>query len=444
MSVKIVSLELENVKRVQVVRLEPSDTGLTVIGGDNRQGKTSILDGICYALGGERYRPSKLQRDGAMADARMEIKLSNGLLVERKGKNAALRVTDPAGRKGGQKLLDEFVEELALNLPKFLAMSGKDKADVLLRILGIGDKLSALEREERSVYEEREAFGRVADQKLKYFNELPWHADVPEEPVSAAELVRESQSVMQRNAKRAAAKQRLAEVNAEVDNCLAQQKRAAARCDELTAMLQQARQAMMDIQEKVQKAVAIRDSAISSAEITPDESTAEIEARMTAMEDINAKVRANLDKAKAKADSEDHAKQYAELTAKVDAVRARRRALLDGATMPLPGLSVEAGELTYNGAAWDCMSGAERIRAGAAIVRKLRPECGFILLDELEKLDREELAALSAWLEEEGLQAIATRVSTGDECSIVIEDGLVAKRVNATATEPKQKEEADW
>ena len=32
---------------------------------------------------------------------------------------------------------------------------------------------------------------------------------------------------------------------------------------------------------------------------------------------------------------------------------------------------------------------------------------------------------ISIDLEQEGLQAIATRVSTGDECSIVIEDGYV-------------------
>ena len=35
------------------------------------------------------------------------------------------------------------------------------------------------------------------------------------------------------------------------------------------------------------------------------------------------------------------------------------------------------------------------------------------------------------WLEEQGLQAIATRVSTGDECSIIIEDGYV-ENVNKT------------
>ena len=422
MSVKIVSLELENVKRVQVVHLEPSATGLTVIGGANRQGKTSILDGICYALGGEGYRPSQLQREGSAADARMEIKLSNGLLVERKGKNAALKVTDPDGRKGGQKLLDEFVEELALNLPKFLDMSGKEKADVLLRILGIGDKLAVLEREERKAYEERETFGRVHDQKLKFFRELPWYADVPDEPVSAADLVRESQAVMQRNAERQAAKRNLAE---------AERTHAArmARISELEEML---RQANAEAEESAKRA------SMADVKITGDESTADIEARMTEMEETNAKVRANLDKQKAKEDSENCARKYEALTAQVEEIRASRRALLDGAEMPLHGLSVEAGELTMNGKAWDCMSGAERIRAGAAIVRKLRPECGFIILDELEKLDLAELKALGAWLEAEGLQAIATRVSQGEECSIVIEDGLVA------GVDKQNKNEENW
>lgn len=42
------------------------------------------------------------------------------------------------------------------------------------------------------------------------------------------------------------------------------------------------------------------------------------------------------------------------------------------------------------------------------------------------------------WLEAEGLQAIATRVSTGDECSIIIEDGYVVGQ--KTPEEPEKKE----
>ena len=54
-TVKINQLEIENVKRVKAVKIEPTANGLTVIGGRNSQGKTSVLDSIAWALGGDRY-----------------------------------------------------------------------------------------------------------------------------------------------------------------------------------------------------------------------------------------------------------------------------------------------------------------------------------------------------------------------------------------------------
>ena len=98
MSVKITALEAENIKRIKAVELEPSPTGLTVIGGKNNQGKTSVLDAICWGLGGEKYRPSKAQREGALLPPNLKITLSNGIIVERKGKNSALKVTELRAR----------------------------------------------------------------------------------------------------------------------------------------------------------------------------------------------------------------------------------------------------------------------------------------------------------------------------------------------------------
>ena len=45
--------------------------------------------------------------------------------------------------------------------------------------------------------------------------------------------------------------------------------------------------------------------------------------------------------------------------------------------------------------------------------------------DKLEQMDIDTLNEFGKWLEAEGLQAIATRVSTGDECSVIISDGYV-------------------
>ena len=144
--VKINELELENVKRIKAIKVEPSERGLTIIGGRNNQGKTSVLDSIAWALGGNRFRPSQAARDGSVIPPHLRVKLSNGIVVERAGKNSDLKVIDPDGRRGGQQLLDEFVEQLALDLPRFMQSSSKEKANTLLQIIGVGDQLYALDR----------------------------------------------------------------------------------------------------------------------------------------------------------------------------------------------------------------------------------------------------------------------------------------------------------
>lgn len=419
MSVKINKLELENVKRVRAVRLEPTASGLTVIGGRNGQGKTSVLDAIAWALGGEKYRPSKAERDGSVLPPEIRVELSNGIIVERKGKNSALKVTDPSGGRRGQKLLDEFLEQLALNLPKFMEASDKDKAGTLLNIIGVGDQLAALERQEAELYQERLMVGRVADQKQKYAAEMPQYDGVPADLVSASELIRQQQDILARNGENARKRAQAAAISVRRENIEADLARIEEKMIEMNKVLTQTRKALEE---------AKRDEAIAQKDALDlqDESTAELEANIAQIDEINAKVRANLDRAKAVEDASAYTKQYNDLTGKIDEVRGQRRALLDGAELPLPGLGVENGALVYNGQAWDCMSGAERLKVAVAIVRALNPNCGFVLVDKLEQLDTETLRDFGSWLEQENLQVIATRVtSSSDDCTIIIEDGMV-------------------
>ena len=171
-----------------------------------------------------------------------------------------------------------------------------------------------------------------------------------------------------------------------------------------------------------------------------DESTAELEENIRSVDEINRKVRANLDKEKAEEEAAQYADQYGVLTDKIEAVRRDRKKLLDSADLPLEGLSVADGELLYNGHKWDCMSGSDQLRVSTAIIRRLNPECGFVLLDKLEQMDTETLREFGEWLESEGLQAIATRVSTGDECSVIIEDGYSHNpETPAITSQPQRK-----
>ncbi len=60
-----------------------------------------------------------------------------------------------------------------------------------------------------------------------------------------------------------------------------------------------------------------------------------------------------------------------------------------------------------------------------------------MLLDKLEQMDLPTLQEFGQWLESEGLQVIATRVSCGEECSVIIEDGYIKE------PEPAQPK-LDW
>lgn len=417
MSMKINKLEIENVKRVKAVKIEPSQNGLTIIGGKNNQGKTSVLDSIAWALGGDRYKPSQSAREGSMVPPNLHIIMNNGLVIERKGKNSALKVTDPNGKKAGQQLLNEFIEQLAIDLPRFMDSTSQEKARILLQIIGVEDRLVKLEKEEKELYNERLAIGRIADQKEKFAKEQPYYPDAPKELVSASELIRQQQEILAQNGEN-------------------QRKR-----ENLHRLEQDYQRINEQLEELLKKQAAVKadiDIARMAATDLQDRSTRELEENISHIEEINRKVRANLDKEKAEDDAKEYRNQYTNLTKQIDDTRAAKTDLLSSVELPLPELSVKEGELIYKGQKWDNMSGSDRLKVSTAIVRKLNPKCGFVLLDKLEQMDLDTLQEFGQWLEEEGLQAIATRVSTGDECSIIIEDGYVVGQEHQQQPEKKE------
>lgn len=401
--VKINKLEIENVKRIKAVQLEPKAEGLTIIGGRNNQGKTSVIDAIAWALGGERFRPSAAQREGALTPPDLHIELSNGLIVERKGKNSELKVTDKNGRRGGQQLLNEFVEQLALDLPRFMQAGSREKANTLLQIIGVGEQLAALEGREQDLYNRRHAIGQIASQKAKFAEEMPFDAGAPAELISITELIQQQQEILAKNGENRRKREQAASYQAEAERLRRQLADLQAKYDEVCHNLEVAQKSAADLQ---------------------DESTAELEASIANIEQLNRRVQSNLDRERALDEAAHYQAEYDGLTAELENVRRDKLTLLAGADMPLEGLTVDDGELVYKGQRWDNMSASEQLRVAVAVVRRLNPDCGFVLLDKLEQMDLATLEEFGRWLEGEVLQVIATRVSTGEECSIIIENGL--------------------
>ena len=61
---KVIGLEIENIKAIKAVTIHPAVCGPVIIGGANGAGKTATLDAIAMALGGEKLVPKEPIRHG--------------------------------------------------------------------------------------------------------------------------------------------------------------------------------------------------------------------------------------------------------------------------------------------------------------------------------------------------------------------------------------------
>lgn len=285
----------------------------------------------------------------------------------------------------------------------------KEKADVLLKIIGVGDQLAELELKEKEIYNQRHAIGVIADQKEKFAKEMTYYPDAPNQLVSISELIQQQQAILAKNGGNARKRQNVERIRYDYDQSILE--------------VDRLRKLLADAEAKTNKLSEDLKIANTDAMDLHDESTAEIEANIADIDEVNRKVRANFDKNKAEEDAKQQREQYNTLTNEIEVIRQQKRDLLTNADLPLPGLSVADGKLLYLGQEWDNMSGSQQLMVATAIVRKLKPDCGFVLIDKLEQMDNITLKQFGAWLDREGLQAIATRVSTGEECAIIIEDG---------------------
>lgn len=348
-------------------------------------------------------------------------------------------MTDETGRKAGQALLDEFVSQLALDLPRFMHGSDAEKATALLHTLGIDEQLAALDGQIRGTYQDRQLAGRDAKAKRAYADRLPRHDDAPDEPVSVADLVREQQGILARNGERQRKRDRATQLRSQVEADRDEVDAKRESVEDATRRLAEARRRLEDANARLMQDSADLEDARKTASQLEDESTAEIEASIASVEETNRKVAENREQARAAEAAAEAKAGYDELTDRLEGLREQRRSLLDGAPLPLDGLSIdEEGRLTYMGHTWGDMSGSEQLRVATAIVRATKPDCGFVLVDELEQMDPETLADFGAWAESEGLQVIGTRVATDDTCTVVIEDGMVGGEP-AGAGEPAAK-----
>ena len=193
-------LQAENVKRLRAVTIRP-DGHLVVIGGDNGQGKSSLLDSIAYAIGGgDEIAEVPIRKGEDHASIILEL---DDLTIRRTfapGGRTTLVVEDRKGKRQSspQSLLDRLTSKATFDPLAFIRMPAPKQAAALQAVVGLD--FSALEKERATLFDERTQVNRELAQAQAVVTTLPVHPGAPSVEQGAAGILTEIERAQAVNA----------------------------------------------------------------------------------------------------------------------------------------------------------------------------------------------------------------------------------------------------
>ena len=425
----IVSLEIENVKRLSAVQITP-DGSTVVIGGDNAQGKSSVLDAITLALeglGGTTGKNTTRPVHGDAAKGKVTLDLGE-IIVTRTFTQAGggtLTVTTAEGVKfsSPQAMLDAMLGKISFDPLAFTRQKPADQLATLRELCGISTAL--LDSARAATFEERTNVNRAVKDKEALIAGMPHHDDAPAEPVSAAAITEELKAANAKNAKRAefiaAGKQKAQEL-ADHQVALGKQK---TEVERLKALLGAEETRLADMERGGKLAASALDEMRAQAAEMHEIDTAEISAKLDQVGALNQKLRENQQTEEANKALGALRDKAEALTAKLADIDAKKRAKLDGAKYPVSGLALGEDGILFNGLPFSQASSAEQLRVSVGIGLASNPRLRVLLVRDGSLLDPVSLAMMREMAEGAEAQVWIERVSKGDECTVIIQDGRI-------------------
>jgi DNA repair exonuclease SbcCD ATPase subunit len=421
---RIVKLEAENVKRLRAVSITP-DGAVVRIQGANGAGKSSVLDSIAYALGGEKLCPAKPIRRG-QDRARVVVELDEDLVVERRwsegGSKLEVRTKNGLKHPSPQKLLDGLVGRLSFDPLAFLRLKPTEQAETLRALSGVD--LSKFDSARALAYQRRTEWNRQVAQLKARLSAMP-EIEAPDELVSSADLLAEQErrnGVKGVNARRRAA---LQEATADVAGW---DKRVIAFEDEVAALRKKLAAAEKNVADSKAEAermrAAIQDTeAEISALVDPD--MTEVPGKLREVEAVNERIRQKRARAAIAEELRGSEEQADVLDKEIASIDAGKEKTLAEAKFPVAGLGFADEGVTLEGLPLEQASSAEQLRVSLAMSIALNPKLRVMLIRDGSLLDEKSLAAVAAMAEQNDCQVWLEMVAPGATCGVVIEDGAV-------------------
>lgn len=435
---KIVHLQAENIKRLVAVEITP-DGNLVEITGKNGQGKTSILDAILWAIGGNKIIQSRPIRKGA---ERGFVRLDLGeYIVTKKFKmkddgevTISLTVENKDGAKysSPQELLNKFLGDLTFDPLAFSRMKPRDQVTALRALVPDYDFEDADTRSKDFFAKRTEVNRTIRD--LKGRVEAIVIPDEEVTHVSVEELLAELQAALDHNS---AVTREQANIEAMV--------RDIAHLNEANgsnrAQIVRREREIEDIREEIQRierAIKHNDSEIERIDKEASEivvadpvDTQPIRDKIAAAETTNALARTAADRKALVVLMSERQAESDKLTAEIDGITEASAKAVASANLPIEGLTLTDEQILLHGLPFDQASDAEQLRASISIAGAMNPKLRVIRVRDGSLLDQDSMALLTKYAEENDLQVWIETVSSGRESAVLIEEGQIVSKSEA-------------
>lgn len=418
---KIIHFKADNIKRIKTVDITPKNNTV-IIGGKNEQGKTSTLDSIMYALSSARGLPSLPVRRGE-DEGVIELEFE-GLSVRRvilASGRTELSVRDNSGIpvSSPQRVLDSFLSKLTFDPAAFASFEPKEQIKVLKGLV-TGFDFAASERGIKDLEEKRRVIHqRLSDAETRN-KDNPYDPSLADlQPIDTAEMLKQFSAIGEAKAAKTALQNEIVRAKGLIRDYENQ-------ILEVVSKKTQVEQWLSANEPKLERFVVPSEEAI--------------QAQLESANALNDKLRANESAMKGFLELKDLTREAQNFTKEIEARRAERLAAISEAQLPVSGLSFDEDGVYFGGIPWDQLSGAQRIRVSVGMGIALNPKLKVLLIRDGEKLDEDNLKIIQEMADEYDYQIWIERVGKGEECSIIIEDGMVAEDRTAQGSDSDQNQ----
>ena len=414
MSMKIVALEVQDFMRVKMARLDLAGKNFVPICGENAVGKSSLLNGFWWLIGGRDFPHGTVVREGADR-ARVRGELGD-IIVEKvqvAGEEARLVVTTPEGAKypRPQKVLDELISKIAFD-PQAFAMAKPDEQAAMVQQL-IGIDWSALDEQRAGIFEGRTQVNREV-RRLEGVLSSMAEVEAPDEEVSVAALLEEQKVRMQTEAER----QRR-------DRAVDEAVKAVTEAEHAVKV---AHEALEAAQREQARAVKAQTQALEAFQAIPDPDVQAVTSEIAQADAVNARVRQKRARRETGAALETQRLDASRLTDRILAIDAQKRDQASAAKFPIEGLGfADDGTLTYQGVPFSQAADSAKLRTGVALGIALSPKLPVLLIRQGSLLDTANLEMIRDMVEAADAQVLVEIVGHQVEGGFWIEDGEIVE-----------------